>query len=277
MRWFVIPLVLLLTADCAVPAARANSANSAQINAAALTTPPPLQPGEVSIGETPLEPELPSTEPAAHGETSVPEAPAHHYGRMQKFECEAELRSRGISFAPVTDARGVLAPVRLTAPVRGVTFHSTLPAKERATSPYEIMDCRLALALDDFAQILADQGIVEVIHFSAYRPGPKKTKEAIGHLGTRHEGALAIDIGAFVYRDGTVFSVEREFHGAIGAKTCPNTVQNKNTVAYVLHRMVCTVNDKQMFSVMLTPNYNRQHHNHFHFEVTPNVRWFYLR
>ena len=74
--------------------------------------------------------------------------PAVGYANLDRASCEAELQSRSISYVPVASAIGVMAPVRLNGPLHGITFHSGLPAKQRATSPYEIMDCRLVLALD---------------------------------------------------------------------------------------------------------------------------------
>src|SRR5690606_791547 len=123
--------------------------------------------------------------------------------------CEGELRARKIPFTRVADARGVVAPVRLAGPLSGVTFRSMLPAKQRATSPYDIYDCRLVLALDDFAKILAAHDVVEVVHFSVYRPPKKKTK--LRGPGRRHTGGLAIDAGVFKTKDGRTLTVKKDF------------------------------------------------------------------
>ncbi|MFO0671185.1 MAG: hypothetical protein U0235_16420 [Polyangiaceae bacterium] len=145
--------------------------------------------------------------------------PAVRYATLDQAACEAELTKRGVSFTREADVRGVLAPVRLTGPVRGITYRSMLPEKQRATSPWEIVDCRLALALDDFAQVLARHDVREVVHFSVYRPPPLRGW-LDGMLGKRHSGALAIDAGRFVLADGTALDVERDFGGRIGQKTC---------------------------------------------------------
>src|SRR5258708_26287071 len=42
------------------------------------------------------------------------QAPAKRYARLDRARCEAELARRGIPFAHVDDARGILAPVRLS-------------------------------------------------------------------------------------------------------------------------------------------------------------------
>ena len=52
----------------------------------------------------------------------------------------------------------------------------------------------------------------------------------------------------------------------IGQPTCP---QRPNE----LWSIVCDAADRATFNVMLTPNYNAQHFNHVHVEVTPDAGW----
>ena len=152
-------------------------------------------------------------------------------------------------------------------------FRSDASEKNRATSPYEIVDCRLVLALDDFAQILARHDIVEVRHYSMYRP-PKPAVD--GEIGKRHSGALAIDAGRFYDRWGGELDVNRDFHGAIGDKTCGDDAapHPATEAALQLRAILCEAVDARLFNVVLTPNYNRPHKNHFHLEITAGVTWF---
>jgi hypothetical protein len=187
-----------------------------------------------------------------------------------------ELHARAIPFAPVDAARGVLAPIRLTGPIRGVSFHSGLAAHVRGSSPYEIVDCRLALALDDFARVLAHHGITEVVHLSMYRPPPRGWPGATP--ATRHGGGLAIDAARFIKSDGSVLDVDRDFAGRIGDPTCgPSAIQPRTVPSAELRSIVCEAAEEHLFQVELTPDYNRPHKNHFHLEVTPKVRWFFVR
>jgi hypothetical protein len=204
---------------------------------------------------------------------NVMQTPAARYGRLDRGTCEAELQRRHVPFSAVASARGVLAPVRLTGPMHGVTYHTALPASQRVTSPWEIMDCRLALALDDFSAILEKHDVVEVIHFSAYRP---PSTHFTRPEGRQHEGALAIDAGVFKRKDGSVLQVERDFHGRIGAPTCgPGAMPNPPTAeAIALRNIACEAAQAHLFNVELTPDYNYPHRNHFHLEVNPSARWF---
>jgi hypothetical protein len=205
------------------------------------------------------------------------ETPAVSYARLDAASCARELTTRGIPFTPVETTRGVLAPIRLTGPVRGVSFHGVDAPAKRATSPYEILDCRLALALDDFARILQSRGVREVVHLSLYRP-PAAKGWAPGRIGGQHAGGLAIDAAAFKKVDGTTLDVDRDFAGRIGDTTCGHAAVQPRTVASSeLRAIVCAAAEQHLFNVTLTPDFNQKHKNHFHLEVTANVGWFMVR
>lgn len=107
-------------------------------------------------------------------EPDVAEAsPAYRYANMSNDEALAELDARKVLYTKLdaSAAPGVRAPIRLTGRLHGVYIHSSLPPEERVTSVYEILDARLALALDDFAVVLAQHDVDEVMHFTMYRPG----------------------------------------------------------------------------------------------------------
>jgi hypothetical protein len=239
--------------------------------------------GLVLVGATGCARPSPANQPSTFAfNAPVPEVkdasrsatPAIRYAGLDRPSCEAELSRRGIAYKRVDEARGVLMPLRLSGPLHGVSFHSALPALQRATSPFEIVDCRLVLALDDFSALLASHGVVEVVHMSMYRP-PGRGWPA-GKIGSRHDGALAIDAGHLVKRDGTVLDIEKDFHGRIGSTTCgPGTGPAPATPAALeLRDIVCDAADEHLFNVELTPDYNWPHRNHLHLEVTANVRWF---
>ena len=200
------------------------------------------------------------------------DTPAVRYAQLGQDACEAELAKRDIAFERET-GDAVLAPVRLMGPLHGVVFRTDGSEDARATSRYEIADCRLVLALDDFAEILDRHDIVEVRHYSMYRP-PRAWPE--GKIGKQHAGALALDAGRFIDIDGKVLDVDHDFHGAIGAKTCGDGAgpRPSTPAGLELRAILCEAVERRMFNVVLTPNYNRPHHNHFHLEVMAGVRWF---
>ena len=198
--------------------------------------------------------------------------PAHRYGMMSREDCETELGTRGISFEKA-EALGVYAPVRLTGPLHGVTFRTNLKDDQRASTPWEIGDCRLVLALDDFAEILTKHDIVDVRHYSMYRVPSKSWPE--DKIATRHNGAVAIDAARFIASDGTYYDVLDHFSGRIDAKTCgPGAAPRKKTKQSLeLRAILCEAVSAHLFNIVLTPNYNKPHRNHFHMEVT-GAQWF---
>ena len=44
--------------------------------------------------------------------------------------------------------------------------------------------------------------------------------------------------------------------------------------AVKLRSILCEAVSRRLFNVVLTPNYNRPHKNHFHLEVSAGVKWF---
>lgn len=203
------------------------------------------------------------------------------YGAMPHDACIIEATLRKLPVKQEGDLRGVMVPLRLTGPLSGVSFHSAIPEAQRKTSPFEVFDCRLVLAMDDYAKMLAAQDIVEVIHMSAYRPPPAKGWKD-GDLGSRHSGALAIDVGAFVKKDGSKLVVEKDYHGYIGQGPCtasgsPNTPWPPSAEATELRKLTCETVSAKLFHVVLTPGFNWAHHNHFHLEVSAGGSHYYVR
>lgn len=119
-----------------------------------------------------LSPYLEKPDPAEAMKT-----PAYRYANMTDDEAYAELDRRGILYSREKSVAGVRAPIRLTGRLHGVLIRSVLPPEERATSMFEILDARLALALDDFSVILASHGVDEVVHYTMYRPNVPKPGE----------------------------------------------------------------------------------------------------
>lgn len=227
-----------------------------------------------------------ATAPPARAEhlTVVPPGstpqPAVRYASLDAAACTAELRQRGVRFEPVEGgARGVLAPVRLDGPLNGIVYRTELPERQRGSSPWEVFDCRLALALHDFGTVLQAHDIDQVVIFSAWRP--PATSWPQGRIADRHPGAMAIDARKFRKKTtGEWLVVEKDWHGRIGLTTCsapsPPTTADP-TAAAELQGIVCEAADRHLFNSILTPNYNRAHFNHFHLEVKANVGWFLVR
>ena len=202
------------------------------------------------------------------------------YAAMNAAACKAELGRRGVAFTTVAEAPGVRIPVRVAAGVGGVIYRTEAPQHVRETGPHDVFDCRLVLALSDFSRVLKTHDIDDVRIFSAWRP---VSAERLGDAeGTRHGGGLAVDVARLGKRlapgekERTWLDVKRDFHGRIGVPVCGAGAAPPwpaTTAAREIRSIACEAADQHFFTAILTPNYNRAHRNHFHLEITPDVRW----
>ncbi len=217
--------------------------------------------------------------------TELPEhatAPSYRYANMGAATCLAELDARRIAYTRVEEAPGVLAPVRIPAGVGGVRYHTAAPASQRATSPYEVFDCRLVLALDDLAALLRARGFDEVVTFSGWRPPRKGWPK--DKLAVRHPGGLAVDIKTLM-RSGSkdpdaVLEIENDYQGKIDAPSCgPDAFapDSPSTKTVLLREIVCEAVEARLFTSVLTPNHDDAHRNHLHLDLAPNVTWRIVR
>jgi hypothetical protein len=138
---------------------------------------------------------------------------------------------------------------------------------------FEILDARLALALDDFSALLAEHDVAEIIHYTMYRPAGVMPQS--GQSPIRHPAGLAIDVGALKKRDGRWLAVGPHWPSNIGAKTCGDgATEHWGHEARELVSIVCEAKDRRIFHFMLTPDFDAAHADHVHLEIKPATRWF---
>jgi hypothetical protein len=264
----------------ASPAARPSAVAEEEGHAAIAAELPPDAPRQ-----SPAQTTGPYYEPDDGGYASAilrVDAPNMIYAAMDGAVCEKELAKRNIAFekseADRAAAPGVVTPLRLRGPLHGVSVRSGLPPADRAKAALEIFDCRLLLALDDFAAMVAKHDVVEMLHLSAYR-SRKNGGCTPRYDGKQHCAALAVDIAHFKKKDGTTLVVDRDFKGRVGTKTCTDAVRRapRDPVSAELWGFACDAAEHAIFNVILTPNFNKQHKNHFHVEITPDAAWMLIK
>ena len=208
--------------------------------------------------------------------------PGHTYGNLEDVACLVALENRAIAYERYgRHAHGVQTPVRLMGPLHGVRFMHAEAPDWLASARHEILDCRLVLALDDLAALLAHRGVAAVYHYGVYRgdlPLPKKGRPL------HHVAALAIDVAMFEKEDGTRLEVRRDWSGRVGAPPCaPAAVArgasgaNEGATSISprseLHGILCDVVEEKLFHQVLTPNHDVAHRDHFHLEVMRDTEW----
>jgi hypothetical protein len=217
--------------------------------------------------------------PPASQPASAPARPAldrRQIGLLSPARCLAMLDQAGVPYRRENPRSGVVTPIRLTGPVGGVTYRGQ--GRKPEASPFSIMDCRLAVALIALSDIMREHEVVEVGYYSIHRSRNRGSRARSGGR-TGHRGGLAIDVNRLVTRDGRNVSVYDDFKGRRRAAVCGADADPGATdEAQLLRAIVCDSDEQRLFHVLLTPNHDRAHRNHFHMEVRPDgARWFLLR
>lgn len=187
------------------------------------------------------------------------------YGSLTAAQCFAELGQRGIESRPVKKAPGVAIPMRLGGKLHGVSIVVAGGNKIGTSSPLDILDCRLALALDDFSALMSTRGVVRIDHMSLYRNQATIARKGIP---SQHAYGLAIDIGALRRADGTLVSIQRDWATSRGSSPCPGPQLESGNAAF-LRDVVCSSLDEGVFNTFITANHNADHDSHFHFDLIP--------
>src|SRR5882757_8747395 len=181
--------------------------------------------------------------------------------------CLTMLRGRGVDFAEGPALKGVRTPVT----VNGDRFSPRL--KARAGRPAE-MDCQLAVALVEARPIFDHYGITELDFSGAYDYRNRRHSSKL----SAHAAGLAIDVHVFHGNDRhyvVASSFERRPAawrtlelGRGGLRDCvanPRTSRGRT-----LRGLACRLRLENAFRIIITPDDNWDHHDHFHLEAPPN-------
>ncbi|MEZ4374970.1 MAG: extensin family protein [Polyangiaceae bacterium] len=202
---------------------------------------------------------------------------ARRFANLSPGQCMKQLRAAKL---PVKHwggpAKGIANPHKLDGALAGVKF--VFPGGK---SPFGVLDCRLVLALNEFARVLAAHSVVRVQLDNMYRPHSRLPRHHRGkpRNPSQHSYGLAADITRFWLADGSVLSVEDDWHGELGAPACgPDAVLNEPDADSIrLRNLVCAVAREGIFNHMLTPGFNAAHRNHFHFDIKRDADYQALR
>jgi hypothetical protein len=182
---------------------------------------------------------------------AAPPAPPAPFSRPgEALQCLDELGRRGATFEIVAE-RAAANGCRLT---NGVSLTRSSVALDKAAT----LGCPLAIALHDFetrvvqpaAQKHFKRNLVRINHFGAYDcrniRGTKRLSE--------HAKGLALDVGGFELEGNIRISVKEHWRNA----------GPRSRFLEEVARGACSV-----FSVVLTPRSDSEHHDHFHLDIGP--------
>jgi hypothetical protein len=189
-------------------------------------------------------------------------------GRMEitlPSGCPARLTRLGVPYTTGPSRLGVATPVTVRLPLNGISYFRPGSAEPDAAL---FADCNLVLALHAMAATLETRAITAVVHLGVY-----EYRCVVGTdpcILSQHAHATAIDLHEFRGDDGQPYNVETDW--AINPD--PVTTCSAPTLGAkdaLLHGLVCEWAATKLFNIILTPNYNEEHRNHFHLDLTPGA------
>lgn len=183
-------------------------------------------------------------------------------------DCHAWLDLYQLTYTLGPANPGVVDPVTVQGPIGGLPYRYIDSTSQRATF---FMDCQLALSLAKAAPILHAHDVEEVEDYGVYN------YRCINNDGTppncnvgmsQHAYAMAIDLAQFTTGDGTTYNVKTDFVINADGKTCTDTPMPGKDAW--LHEVICQLKGAKTWNIVLTPNYNDLHRDHFHVDLTPD-------
>lgn len=170
--------------------------------------------------------------------------------------CTAELARRGVAFKPASKP-GIAIGVEITGPLGGVEW---APSSKNPL----IIDCSLAVSLDEAGRHLRAVGVTRAVWSSAYS---RRTVRGSGRP-SKHSYGLAIDVPRLVVGDAGELSVALDYEQGLGDRV--DCLGRPATQAGALLKVTqCQLARSGLFHLVLSPDYDDAHHDHFHLEALP--------
>jgi len=180
--------------------------------------------------------------------------------------CHEWLDLYNLTYDLGPDRQGVADPVTVTTPINGMVHRYVSNDTPRETF---FMDCSLALSLARAASHFRRHDIVEVADIGVYNyrciggGTPPDCPNGI----SQHAYAKAIDLAGFTDKNGEFYSVNDDWVIDPDGNTCSAATENDKDA--FLHQLICELKADRVWNIVLTPNYNDAHRNHFHVDLTP--------
>jgi hypothetical protein len=118
------------------------------------------------------------------------------------------------------------------------------------------MACELAVALHRLGDVLKEFQMKSVLHIGTFNCRKISGSSSL----SQHSYGKAIDIWGFEDTSNTRYVLEEDWQH--------NTTSFSTDKARVLYEIGQRMNSDRIFNIVLTPNYNAAHDNHFHVDLT---------
>jgi len=190
-------------------------------------------------------------------------------GELEVSGCIQELIAKGIGFELASNPMDipenaqpgqvcdVLDPIRVNPVIDGVEFR----ASDFDGSLNKLfVQCPVALALWDTVQLAKQYGITKIVHYGTYNC------RAIAGSTTlsQHAFANAIDLAGFETSDGKQWTILHDWDHCD-----PDTEAGE-----FLYWLGVQLHAQHVWNIILDPEYNADHEDHYHVDLTPNADFF---
>lgn len=173
-------------------------------------------------------------------------------------ECTDKLTALGLTWRRAGATKGIVDPVTVASPIRDVAFRYV---GSKTSSPV-LGNCALFIKLAAAADKMKAWGVSEFTHIGTYN---YRTIAGSSKL-SQHALGMAIDIAGFKTTGGAYYTLASDFVKNTSAPTC---TQPRTTAAdKLLKGWACDAKSAGIFNIILTPNYNDLHRDHFHVDLT---------
>lgn len=181
--------------------------------------------------------------------------------------CHDWLEERDVLFSAGEETPGVDDPVVVATPIAGIEYR-VAGREERRDELF--MDCELARSLVLAAPYFEERDIVEVADLGVYNYrciGGGDPDDGCPDGLSQHARARAIDIAGLTTADGAFLSVEEDWvRDPDDVPTCEADPEGEENA--LLHELMCELYRDGVWNIVLTPNYNEAHRDHFHVDLT---------
>jgi hypothetical protein len=184
--------------------------------------------------------------------------------------CTQRLAEMNVHFAvPERPVPGVVAPIEVLGPLGGVTY--VADGKPRPL----VLDCSLVYSLARAGRFFVDAGLGVAVWIDAYHVRNIKGT----NRPSKHSYGLAIDVmrwlgpcpkGRAGCDDdrGHTLVVEQDYEQGLGrGRDCIGRPSTER--ARTLRTLWCRLARSELFRVVLDPDYDDDHRDHFHLDALP--------
>ena len=176
-------------------------------------------------------------------------------------DCEERLEAAGISYKTARIGVGKKRDGIYTCGAHQVVRFKRGPGKIKYSSN-PLLTCTMALALADFEKVVQEVAqetvgsrVVKIDHMGTYN-----CREMVAYdMLSEHSFANGIDLKQFTFANGKTANVLEDFQ--------PKVEQTDDPRALFLRKLSRRLYDEEVFSVVVTPFFDRLHRNHIHVDL----------